>query len=69
MLRTSGREAAKKASQAISHLAAGNKSRDSDDENVDADASNAHSTPRKSPKTKRVEEPARNVKRSKPLLA
>jgi hypothetical protein len=66
MLRTSGREAAKKASQAISHLAAGNKSRDSDDENVDADASNAHSTPGKSPKTKRVEEPARNVKRSKP---
>jgi hypothetical protein len=66
MLRTSGREAAKKASQAIANLAAGNKSMHSDEEHVDADSSNAHSTPGKSPKTKRVEEPARNVKRSKP---
>ena len=66
MLRTSGREAAKKATQAIANLAAGNKSRnDSDEENVDADSSNAHSTPGKSPKIKRDAEPARNTKRSK----
>ena len=66
MLRTSGREAAKKASQAIANLAAGNKSKnDSDEENVDADASNAGITPAKSPKNKRDEEPARNIKRSK----
>lgn len=66
MLRTSGREAAKKASQAIAHLAAGNKSRnDSDEENADADASNAQSTPAKSPKNQRVQDAPRNTKRSK----
>jgi hypothetical protein len=66
MIRTSGREAAKKASQAIANLAAGNKSKnDSDEENVDADSSNAQSTPGKSPKNKRDVEPARNTKRIK----
>ena len=58
--------AAEEASQAIAYLAAGNKSKnDSDEENVDADASNAGITPAKSPKNKRDEEPARNIKRSK----
>ena len=64
--KTSFRVLRKKASQAIAYLAAGNKSKnDSDEENVDADASNAGITPAKSPKNKRDEEPARNIKRSK----